>query len=560
MPAPEPSISGSVGTDVHRHGHCKSGGMPHRALPRSPLVALVLLAACDAGGPAGPTDAAIADAASRDAAPLEDAFVPPGLDASRPDAASADAGPEPVDCSPIAAAHALCGASVDRCEAVFSDGSGCAAVCALAGLVCVESAEDVEGACAADLARPALGCADTGHASDHCACARATDCAPRCDGRACGADGCGGSCGECGPAERCDAGACVPDALDCGTYPLSASALLAELVGYGRHTRGGDPRNLYRVTTDRASGPGSLRAALESTEDYWIVFDIGVSSEAVIDLGTTPIRIASNKTVDGRLRRILIDGALEIRDARNIILSDVRIRNDNFEACTQEGDVVLIRSDGASRAEDFTSRDIWLHHVELFEGGDGLFDVRGGSRITVSWSHFHDHSKGMLVGMESEPLEAREMEITFHHNFFDRLSRRGPQVSVGRAHFFNNYQFEWWEYGAASLAGAQLLSEGNVYEARPGATCGLPFVGCTDPAPCGDDDYEVSKVATTVDWATDARGFLRSEGDLVLDGAIIATNEPARVLAPSYPYSAEPATTALAERLRAQTGPRTSCP
>jgi len=539
------------------------------------LLALLGLVACDSAAVPRP-DAARLDAPRSDAPgsdapvpegvdasvpPVDDAYVPPGVDAALDAASSPDAARAPVNCAAIGAAHELCTATAERCEAVFSDSSGCAAVCALAGLVCVESHEDVTGSCTADTARPALGCADTGHGSDHCTCGRAEGCAPSCAGRTCGSDGCGGSCGACGADERCDAGACVPDVMDCSSYPLSASALLGELVGFGRNTRGGDPRNIYRVTTNRATGAGSLREGLESTEDYWIVFDIGVSSEAVIDLGTTPIRIRSNKTVDGRMRRILVNGALEIRDARNIILSDIRLMNDNFEACTQEGDVVLIRSAGASRPEDFPSRDVWLHHVEMFEGGDGLFDVRGGSRITVSWSHFHDHSKGMLVGMESAPpMEGREMEITFHHNFFDRLSRRGPQVSVGRAHFFNNYQFEWWEFGAASLANAQFLSENNIYEARPGRTCGSVFSGCMDPSPCGDNDYEVSKVATSTDWATDTRGYLRSTGDMVLDDAVIATHEPARVFTPSYTYSAETATTGLAERLRTETGPRTACP
>ncbi len=536
------------------------------------LAALSPLAACEgemrgSGRDSGPSssDAAVTafDAhveANEDAHALgtPDAWAPPGVDA---DLRAPDAWSEPsVDCSAIASAHALCASSATRCEAVFTDGAGCAGVCALAGLTCLESLEDAP-MCTADRARAALGCADTGHGSDYCVCGRASSCAPSCDGRACGTDGCGGTCGSCDAGERCDAsGACMPATVDCSTYPLDAASMLAELEGFGRHTTGGDPSNLYRVTTNRASGAGSLRAGLESDEDYWIVFDIGVSSEAEIDLGTTPIRIRSNKTVDGRMRHILVNGALEIRDARNIILSDIRVMNDNFEACTQEGDVVQIRSDGAATPEAYTSRDIWLHHVELFQGGDGLFDVRGGSRITVSWSHFHSHSKGMLIGMASAAAESRGMEITFHHNFFDRLSRRGPQVSVGRAHFFNNYQFEWWEFGAASLGGAQFLSEGNIYEARPGSTCGLPFVGCTDPAPCGDDDYEVSKVATSTDWATDSRGYLRSEGDLTIDGAIVTTHEPSRVTAAGYAYTLETATTALAERLRTGTGPRTTCP
>lgn len=41
-------------------------------------------------------------------------------------------------------------------------------------------------------------------------------CVPQCDGFDCGDDGCGGSCGSCGPHETCKSHACVPDCIpDC---------------------------------------------------------------------------------------------------------------------------------------------------------------------------------------------------------------------------------------------------------------------------------------------------------------------------------------------------------
>jgi hypothetical protein len=47
---------------------------------------------------------------------------------------------------------------------------------------------------------------------------------------------------------------------------------------------------------------------------------------------------------------------------------------------------------------------------------------------------------------------------------------------------------------------------------------------------------------------------------LTLEGAQVATREPASVFTPSYPYQLEPATTALAEKVKAEAGPRTTCP
>ena len=149
------------------------------------------------------------------------------------------------------------------------------------------------------------------------------------------------------------------------------------------------------------------------------------------------------------------------------------------------------------------------------------------------------------------------MEMTFHHNFFDRISKRSPRLTYGRVHYFNNYNYQWWEYGVASVYGAQLLSEANVYEARPGRTCGSIFNGCLDPAPCGDRDYEVSKLAVSNDWAAESdRGYVRSVGDLLLEDATVAVREPSRVFTPDYGYTAEPATTELATRIRNDAGPR----
>jgi hypothetical protein len=85
---------------------------------------------------------------------------------------------EPLNCEAIEQTPnwELCEAEFDRCTAVFDDGVGCAAVCSAAGMRCVESFENIDGECAADRTRPALGCED-GHESDFCVCQRG-ECVP----------------------------------------------------------------------------------------------------------------------------------------------------------------------------------------------------------------------------------------------------------------------------------------------------------------------------------------------------------------------------------------------
>ncbi|MCK6574986.1 hypothetical protein L6V77_28270 [Myxococcota bacterium] len=532
-----------------------AGGEPGTALdvgpvdPRPDALWLADARPAPSSTDALPLDARAADVPVPDgSAPLPDAAVPvssdtgtpvprdtgvsPPADANAP--VTPDAGPAPpLDCAVLAGeGRTVCESRPDGCAVVFTDRSGCAATCAAGGLRCAEARENLDDVCAADLARPALGCdTPTGHGSDWCLCAP-------CVGEDCAAP----------PPPP------PPPPDDCAGYPFSAEALLAERVGFGARTTGGDPNNIYRVETRDDGGPGSLRAALESDESLWIVFD--VEGEFRFDFDD-PIRIRSNKTVDGRGRDVrLVDGRFEIRDGTdNVIFTDLEASFEDPQ--DNDGDLFSIRGRGGASPGDYETRNLWFHHLDLHHAGDGLIDVRGGTEITISWTHFHDHTKVMLHTSDSESDPSPGMHITYHHNFFDTVTRRAPHFAYGKADFFNNYHYRWYEYGAASIDGAEFLSEGNVYEAREGEFCLVP---CPDPSPHGGgNDFFVSKIAVSHDWAQDqSHGFVESVGDLLLQGARVETNEPERVFDRETYYAAavEPATPALAARIRTDAGPR----
>jgi len=104
----------------------------------------------------------------------------------------------------------LCAQTEEACHIVFRNGSGCVAACASANLVCLASMrddDDNESHCAPHPTDSTpYGCEETGHRSDYCVCG--SECEPLCDGRACGPDGCGGTCGTCSDEQMCEDGQC----------------------------------------------------------------------------------------------------------------------------------------------------------------------------------------------------------------------------------------------------------------------------------------------------------------------------------------------------------------
>lgn len=480
--------------------------------------------------------------------------------------------PLPVDCSKLENKPGIdfCESSTDRCKIVFTNMQGCEAACASGGLDCVAAYENLDTACGPDTTRPALTCAGTGHGSDYCECVRPGACKPDCTGKLCGSDGCGGLCGACAGGENCVSGVCQlapSEDENCGTYPFSANTLYAERLGFGRKVTGGDPTKLYRVTTLNASGAGSLTQALESDEPYWIVFDVEgtIRYPRASDGTPTKVAVRSNKTVDGRGRAIKIANAAFSFDAskpgypgtKNVIFSDLEIFIDNPQDGI--GDLIGIRGHANADPDQTDTRDLWFHHLDLHHGGDGAIDNRGGTNITISWIHVHDHTKVMLHTKDTDNNAAPHQRITYHHNWFDHTTRRGPQFAYGLADFFNNWQDNWYEYGAASIDGAQFLSEANIYEARPGTVC---ILGCPDPSPHGGgNDFQVSKKGLVNDWAPDkTNGYTTSIGDLKINNAAVTVASPEKVFDRKTYYSAtvDIADLNLKQRLTTYTGPRTT--
>ena len=246
------------------------------------------------------------------------------------------------------------------------------------------------------------------------------------------------------------ASAAAPFAADGGA---AIDAFLGAL-GAGRASVGGRGGALLRVTNLNDSGPGSLRAAVETEGPRTVVFDIG----GTIRLAT-PLRIREPRiTIAGQTAP---GGGITLRDQPLLISADdvvVRyIRSRLGDESRVETDAVTI--DRGQR--------IILDHVSASWSVDETLSIGSRDRaidaVTVQWSIIAEslnlsvHAKGDH-GYGSLVRGNRGARFTFHHNLWAshraRMPRPGnyltPDVDrVGPLFEFTNNVFYNWGQGHA---------------------------------------------------------------------------------------------------------------
>ena len=81
------------------------------------------------------------------------------------------------------------------------------------------------------------------------------------------------------------------------------------------------------------------------------------------------------------------------------------------------------------------------HFGRIYQVHDGLVDVTNESDlVTISWNHFRNHDKTMLVGSSDSAVADRgKLRITLHHNLFEDIGQRVPRVRYGQVHVYNNH-------------------------------------------------------------------------------------------------------------------------
>lgn len=155
----------------------------------------------------------------------------------------------------------------------------------------------------------------------------------------------------------------------------------------------------------------------------------------------------------------IVNGTLSLEQVDNVIIRNIHFSDvyDYFPAWDPKDNTT---GEWNSAYDNITLRGathVWIDHCTFDDGArtddlapvrfgrrvqhhDGLLDIiRQSNWVTVSWNHFRNHDKTLLIG-NSDNLTQDEgaLKVTLHHNWFERTKERTPRVRFGEVHVYNN--------------------------------------------------------------------------------------------------------------------------
>lgn len=310
-----------------------------------------------------------------------------------------------------------------------------------------------------------------------------------------------------------------------GVLPPDPATIVAfaGALGAGKLSVGGRGGAVIRVTNLDDSGPGSLRAAVETDGPRTVIFDIG----GTIRLAS-PLRIREPRiTIAGQTAPgggITLRGHPLLISADDVVVRYIRSRLGDEDGV--ETDAVTI--DRGQR--------IILDHVSASWSVDETLSIGSRDRVidavTVQWSiiaeslNLSTHSKGDH-GYGSLVRGNRGARFTFHHNLWAQHRARMPRPGnyltpavdpVGPYFEFTNNVFYDWGQGHAGYNSdkspatvSTYVFAGNAYKRGPDSTGAVIFEEESSAAHAWFEGNSIDGVTPADPWAPvtgdDAPGY-----------------------------------------------------
>lgn len=310
---------------------------------------------------------------------------------------------------------------------------------------------------------------------------------------------------------------------------------------------GGLGGEVYVVTSDADSGPGTYREALADGNRI-VRFDPSLDG-ATIRLEDPVETKASNLTIDGSGVWVTISGRATRFSGTNIVVAGMHFI-DNRDG--DEEDAVTFR-------EPDDTQVFGLFGNVFEHASDGLVDIiwnRGHDvYATICGNAFRHHDKAMLIDSGGDDREGGRYNVTLCRNHWLDIYQRTPLSRSAHVHDYNSV-FE--RYGEPNGNGGGSKSGGD----GKGASQHLLEGNMVFPREEGETTFDGSEVSRPrSEWAAPHLGndgAVRVNGNLLatIDGvtASEAEQDEDEVFEPPYPYELLTASEELAGVIAATAG------
>jgi pectate lyase len=384
----------------------------------------------------------------------------------------------------------------------------------------------------------------------------------------------------------------VPQSGAANAY--SRARLLAKANGFAETTTGGGLEGAgVTVTTDAATGAGSLHEYAGQTDALWI----RPSAEMIGDGGVvispaTAIPLQPDKTLDFLGSGVTLSGKGLSLAMNNAPLGHQAAANIIIQGLKFDG-IIGNNADGLGIAgrSDRPADNVWIRYCTFTDIHDGLIDITAPplngalQRATIEWCKFGPspgaaciaeegpinwnnipdndgrNGKGNLwadgasnanayttpaasLGITPTELAFRK-RVTAHHNLFTGLLQRQPFLRNVRAHLYNNLVDGWgWPYENGQPKGT--ATELNYYTDVLVHNCIYRQWAVGTPHPA-DGTLVTHPAVNALYWQTAFTGVaymkLDHSGVAYTAGSIVrAPQNASTVHVPTYTYTLDPST------------------
>ena len=279
------------------------------------------------------------------------------------------------------------------------------------------------------------------------------------------------------------------------------------------------------VATKTIVATGSFRECAEKEGAVWILFEKSGSYNL-----RSPLRIKSNKTIDGRGRDVRITGmGVLTNESANLI----------FENLTFTAPSITAQDTSSRRALSIHNRThhVWVDHCMFEEYPLIEVDIKRSSyAVTLSWNRFENAQTGVLFGLEPDIYVDTAQTLTMLHNYFANMDARGVLARHGKLHAYNNFFYDVKQAGIECSDSASCYIEGNAFNIETPVAV-----------------YRLENKDGTPDKST--LGFVKMDGNVYGRGGEELAGD-ALGYKPDYKISVGESGAELAVRVKNEAGPR----